>query len=193
MSNDANMQKKLAMISAKRESILSAIEAANKLVQDIQQSLSASLNERNRLQNICIEFGKGGEEKPPLARLGSAVLATDALATRLIDAEKAQEAAIRVRDAELAKVNADEAAVRHEIALAAFHEKVSEFENIVQRTRLAYLSDEIRTLAAASGVPIEQHSPLISQYHLVIGGYPIRAWASAPPDSANANAATQNL
>ena len=176
-----SLQEQITAIATEREAIQTRQKIAHQRMDEAARQLTAAMAERNRLQVICTEFEKTGEHIPPYEQFAKASLAADRAAEQLEMAEKdAQSEDLQARE-KLSMLNQQETEARRDSVVAEFHAAVVSYEKIIQTTRLAFLGDEIRRLAALAAIRLEERSPLFDDDWLTIGNYPlnIRCHSSA--------------
>lgn len=180
-----NFEEKIKAITAERQAVQARAAAAQKQETQAARALGSAMAERDRLQQVCTEFEKNGEHEPPYVSLAKAVLAADRAAEELGAAEKeARTIEAETRQAML-DLSAQEIEARRNAAVSDFRAAVVEYERLIQKNRLAFLSDEIRRLADVASIRLEDHSPLIDRDHLSVGNYPLNAWIHSALDGSN--------
>lgn len=187
-----SFEEKIAGICAERQEIQAQQQATAQRVTDASQALTKAMSERDRLQGVCAAFEKEGEHEPPYADLGRAALAADRAAIDLETVEREARITDQATRERLSALGQEEAAARREHAVSEFRNAVVQYEQIIQRARLAFLSDEIRRLADLASIRLEPYGPLIDRDFLSIGNYPINAWVHSAADGTSPLAATDD-
>jgi hypothetical protein len=168
-----NMQDEINRLTAKRVAIEEQLESSRKNVRKLQEELSHAVGERERIQQICTHFEATDQPSPPYEQFAKAALAADRIAHELIQAEKESTALQRLSAEEVARLNSEEATLRHQYAVMNFRDAVTRYEKAIQISRLAFLADEVRKLAGVANIRLEERSPLLDDEHASIAGYPL--------------------
>lgn len=164
----ATLATELAAITAARDEAQARSLGANRRLDEAQKQHAAAITEHARLEEAC---AKKKESARPYAELGKAIIAVKAATDELTAAETAARiTAAEVRD-EMHKLSQREADVRRNASIADFRAAVLNYERAIQAAGLAALSDEVRKRADVAGIRLEDHSPLIDEEYLLIGGY----------------------
>ena len=169
------MQQKLEGLTARRVQLDAAIRALPTDLSQGKNALERAIAERDRLVNVVSELSKPhSEHKPPYEDLGRATSAMEQARLACRDAQDRLAVEQPKLEAEMRAVDIEIADIQRKIADTQLRQAVSEFEGAVRGAQLMQRSEEIRRLAKAAAVLLEERSPLLDPKYLAIANYPIQ-------------------
>lgn len=168
------LQQKLVELNVRRTEVDLAIRELPSLLTTAQSALQTTVDERARLVKLVEEFSKSGSgEKPPYEALGRANVALENARTACLAAESQVARQRPALTAELLRIDNEVAVTNRKLADARLRAAVAQFERVVRVNNLFPLSEEIRQLAKAAAVPLEERGPILDRRFLTIAGYPL--------------------